>query len=142
MKRIVLLTSGGDAPGMNAAIRAVTRRALYHGAQVMGVRRGYAGLIAGDFIPLGPRDVGRILQLGGTMLGSARCAEFRAAEGITRAVESLGKHSVEGLVVIGGNGSQAGAHALAQLVVPVLGVASIPRSSRSPIVSRSKNSGR
>ena len=76
MKRIALLTSGGDAPGMNAAIRAVTRRALYHGAEVFGVRRGYAGLMANDLVPLGPRDVGRILQLGGTMLGSARCPEF------------------------------------------------------------------
>jgi 6-phosphofructokinase 1 len=124
MRRIALLTSGGDAPGMNAAIRAVTRRALYHGAQVMGVRRGYAGLIAGDFVPLGPRDVGRILQLGGTMLGSSRCAEFRTDAGLARAVESLGKHGVEGLVVIGGNGSQAGAQALAQRGFPVVGVAS------------------
>jgi 6-phosphofructokinase 1 len=77
MKRIGLLTSGSDAPGMNAAIRAVTRRALYHGAEVMGVRRGYAGLIAGDFVPLGPRDVGRILHLGGTML-AARVARNSA----------------------------------------------------------------
>ena len=124
MKRIALLTSGGDAPGMNAAIRAVTRRALYHGAEVFGVRRGYAGLIANDLIPLGPRDVGRILHLGGTMLGSARCAEFRGDEGVTRALESLGKRAVEGLVVIGGNGSQAGAHDLAQRGFPVVGVAS------------------
>lgn len=124
MKRIALLTSGGDAPGMNAAIRAVTRRAIFQGAEVWGVRRGYAGLINEDFIPLGARDVGRILQLGGTMLGSARCAEFRLEAGVTRALESLGKRGIEGLVVIGGNGSQSGAHDLAQRGFPVVGVAS------------------
>jgi 6-phosphofructokinase 1 len=95
MKRIALLTSGGDAPGMNAAIRAVTRRAISHGAEVFGVRRGYAGLIAQDFVPLGARDVGRILQLGGTMLGSSRCAEFRTEAGVNRALESLGKQAIE-----------------------------------------------
>jgi 6-phosphofructokinase 1 len=124
MNRIALLTSGGDAPGMNAAIRAVTRRALYHGAEVFGVRRGYAGLINGDLVALGPRDVGRILHLGGTMLGSARCEEFRTGEGVAKAVDSLGKRGVEGLVVIGGNGSQAGAHDIAQLGFPVVGIAS------------------
>jgi 6-phosphofructokinase 1 len=71
LKRIAVLTSGGDAPGMNAAIRAVTRRAIYRGAEVLGIRHGYAGLIASDFVPLGARDVGRISHLGGTMLGSA-----------------------------------------------------------------------
>jgi 6-phosphofructokinase 1 len=92
--------------------------------EVFGVRRGYAGLIANDLIPLGPRDVGRILQLGGTMLGSARCAEFRTREGVAQAVHSLGERGVEGLIVIGGNGSQAGAHDLAQRGFPVVGVAS------------------
>ncbi len=124
MKRIAVLTSGGDAPGMNAAIRAVTRRAIFHGAEVFGVRRGFAGLISGDFVPLGPRDVGRILHLGGTMLGSARCAEFQSEAGVIRALESLGKHELEGLVVIGGNGSQAGSRELAQRGFPVVGVAS------------------
>ena len=124
MKRIALLTSGGDAPGMNAAIRAVTRRALFHGAEVFGIRRGYAGLVKQDFIPLGPRDVGGILHLGGTMLGSARCAEFQTEAGMARALESLGKRGIEGLVVIGGNGSQGGAHDLAQRGWPVVGVAS------------------
>ncbi len=124
MKRIALLTSGGDAPGMNAAIRAVTRRAIFHGAEVFGVRRGYAGLIGAEFVPLGPRDVGHILQLGGTMLGSARCAEFQTEAGVPRALESLGNHGLEGLVVIGGNGSQAGAHDLARHGLPVVGVAS------------------
>ena len=124
MKRIALLTSGGDAPGMNAAIRAVTRRALFHGAEVFGVRHGFAGLIRQDFVPLGPRDVGRILHLGGTMLGSARCAQFQTEAGVSRALESLGKVGIEGLVVIGGNGSQEGAHDLARRGWPVVGVAS------------------
>ena len=124
MKRIALLTSGGDAPGMNAAIRAVARRVIYHGAEVFGVRRGYAGLMANDFVPLGPRDVGRILQLGGTMLGSARCAEFCADAGVTCGMESLATRGIEGLVVIGGNGSQAGAFAIARRGFPVVGVAS------------------
>ncbi len=124
MKRIALLTSGGDAPGMNAAIRAVTRRALFHGAEVFGVRRGFAGLISADFVPLGPRDVGRILDLGGTMLGSARCAEFQTEAGVTCALDSLGKEALDGLVVIGGNGSQAGSHHLARRGFPVVGVAS------------------
>ncbi len=124
MKRIALLTSGGDAPGMNAAIRAVTRRALFHGAEVFGLRRGFAGLIDRDFLPLGPRDVGRILHLGGTMLGSARCAEFRTEAGVSQALESLGQQGIEGLVVIGGNGSQGGSHALLERGFPVVGVAS------------------
>lgn len=124
MKRIALLTSGGDAPGMNAAIRAITRRALFHGAEVHAVRRGYAGLIEGDFVPFGARDVGRIIQLGGTILGSARCVEFQSAAGVAQAVESLGKNGIEGLIVIGGNGSQAGAYDLAQRGFPVVGVAS------------------
>ncbi len=124
MKRIALLTSGGDAPGMNAAIRAVTRRALFHGAEVHAVRRGYAGLLAGDFVPFGARDVGRIIQLGGTILGSARCAEFQSEAGVTKAVDSLGKNGVEGLIVIGGNGSQAGALDLSRRGFPVVGVAS------------------
>lgn len=87
MKRIAFLTSGGDAPGMNAAIRAITRRALFRGAEVFAIRRGYAGLIDGDFVQFAAREVGRIVQLGGTLLGSARCAEFRTAEGARRAVD-------------------------------------------------------
>ena len=124
MKRIALLTSGGDAPGMNPAIRAITRRALFQGAEVFAIRRGYAGLIDGDFVEFTARDVGRIVQLGGTILGSARCAEFRSEAGVTRALDSLGKQGIEGLIVIGGNGSQAGAHDLAQRGFPVIGVAS------------------
>jgi 6-phosphofructokinase 1 len=124
MKRIALLTSGGDAPGMNAAIRAITRRAIFHGAEVYAVRHGYAGLIEEDFVQFGARDVGRIIQLGGTILGSARCAEFQSEAGVTKAVKSLGKNGVEGLIVIGGNGSQAGAYDIARRGVPVVGVAS------------------
>jgi len=124
MQRIAVLTSGGDAPGMNAAIRAVVRTGLERGAEVFGVQRGFRGLIAGDFCPLGARDVGGIIQRGGTMLGSARCPEFRTPEGRTQALEALERQGLEGLVVIGGNGSQTGSQALAALGFPVVGVAS------------------
>lgn len=124
MKRIAVLTSGGDAPGMNAALRAVVRTAVARGWEVLGVRRGYAGLVQGEMSPLGPRDVGGILQLGGTILGSARCPEFRTEPGRLRALQSLHTNKIEALVVIGGNGSQAGAHELARLGFPVVGVAS------------------
>ncbi|HEX7516820.1 MAG TPA: 6-phosphofructokinase [Chthoniobacterales bacterium] len=124
MKRIAVLTSGGDSPGMNAAIRAVTRRALWHSTEVFGIRRGYAGLIENAFIPLSARDVGRISHLGGTILGTARCEEFRTEQGIAKAAATLDAQSFDGLIVIGGNGSQAGAHALSQLGFPVIGVAS------------------
>jgi 6-phosphofructokinase 1 len=124
MKRIAVLTSGGDAPGMNAAIRAVVRAGLDQGWQVYGVRRGYAGLIAGDFVAMGARDVGGIIQQGGTILGSARCPEFRTAEGRQTALDQLAELAINGLVVIGGNGSQSGAHALSVMGFPVVGVAS------------------
>lgn len=124
MKRIAVLTSGGDAPGMNAAIRAVVRAGLGLGCEVLGVRRGFTGLIAGDVVSLKPRDVGGIIQQGGTVLGSARCPEFRTEEGRQDALRRLGELGVDGLVVIGGNGSQTGAHALSRLGAPVVGVAS------------------
>jgi 6-phosphofructokinase 1 len=124
MKRIAVLTSGGDAPGMNAAIRAVVRTGLAKGWDVLGVRHGYAGLISGDIFPLGARDVGGIIQRGGTILGSARCLEFQTEEGRQTALSQLYRHEIEALVVIGGNGSQTGAHALSQLGFPVVGVAS------------------
>ncbi len=124
MKRIAVLTSGGDAPGMNAAIRAVVRAGIAGGASVIGVRHGFQGLISGDLVPLGARAVGGILQQGGTILGSARCAEFRTPEGRAGALEMLQRNEVEGLVVIGGNGSQAGALELHRLGFPVVGVAS------------------
>ncbi|GAB4306382.1 MAG: 6-phosphofructokinase [Candidatus Bipolaricaulota bacterium] len=124
MKRIAVLTSGGDAPGMNAAIRAVVRVGIAKGWEVLGVRRGYAGLAGGDMQVLGARDVGGILQLGGTILGSARCPEFRTEDGRQRALRALRAHGAEALVVIGGNGSQAGAYELSRMGFPVVGVAS------------------
>jgi 6-phosphofructokinase 1 len=124
IKRIGVLTSGGDAPGMNAAIRAVTRTALELGWEVMGVRNGYSGLVAGEFVPLNARSVGRIIQVGGTMLGSARCLEFKTDEGREKALHNLAQNNVDALVVIGGNGSQTGAYALFQRGFPVNGVAS------------------
>lgn len=124
MRRIAVLTSGGDAPGMNAAIRAVVRMGIEQGAEVVGVQHGYRGLVEGDMRPLAARDVGGILQHGGTILGSARCPEFRDEAGQQRALRNLEAWRVEGLVVIGGNGSQTGSWALEQLGVPVVGVAS------------------
>jgi 6-phosphofructokinase 1 len=124
MKRIAVLTSGGDAPGMNAAIRAVVRTGVDRGWDVLGIHHGYVGLIAGDISPLGARDVGGIIQQGGTMLGSARCPEFKTKEGRQQALRTLHQNDVEALVVIGGNGSQIGAHALSQMGFPVVGVAS------------------
>lgn len=124
MRRIAVLTSGGDAPGMNAAIRAVTRTALARGLTVLGARRGYTGLVTNDLVHLGAREVGGIIQQGGTTLGSARCAEFRTDEGQARARATLRDQGIDGLVVIGGGGSQAGALALSRQGFPVVGVAS------------------
>ena len=124
MQRIAVLTSGGDAPGMNAAIRAVVRTGIAQGWEVHGVRHGYAGLIGGDLALLSARDVGGILQRGGTLLGSARCPEFQTEEGRTLALRNLNARGIEALVVIGGNGSQAGADALFRMGFPVVGVAS------------------
>jgi len=124
MKRIAVLTSGGDAPGMNAAIRAVTRTGLSLGWEVYGVRGGYDGLINGKFQLLGPRDVGGVLQRGGTILGSARCPEFKTEEGQIRSIRAMNEAGIEALVVIGGNGSQAGNWELSKRGFPVVGVAS------------------
>lgn len=124
MRRIAVLTSGGDAPGMNAAIRAVTRTALDAGMDVFGVRDGYSGLIDGHFVFLSRRDVGGIMQLGGTMLGSARSQAFYTEEGRRKAIGQLQAEEIEALVVIGGNGSQSGSLALYQMGFPVVGVAS------------------
>lgn len=123
-KRIAVLTSGGDAPGMNAAIRAVVRAAIANGWDAYGVHNGYAGLIANKIELLGARDVGNIIQLGGTVLGSARCLEFKTEAGRQTALNTLASHNITGLVVIGGNGTQTGAHALSQMGFPVVGVAS------------------
>lgn len=124
MKKIGVLTSGGDAPGMNAAIRAVVRTGIARGLEVAGIAHGFLGLVSGDIIPLGARSVGNIIQLGGTMLGSSRCEEFKTVEGRQKALDALGRSGVDGLVIIGGSGSQQGAHALAQMGLPVVGVAS------------------
>jgi 6-phosphofructokinase 1 len=119
-----VLTSGGDAPGMNAAIRAVTRTALARGWEVFGVANGYAGLLAGSLAPLGARDVGGIIQRGGTVLGSARSPEFRDKAARDRARARLAACGIEALVVIGGNGTQSGAAAISAEGLPVVGVAS------------------
>jgi 6-phosphofructokinase 1 len=124
MRRISVLTSGGDAPGMNAAIRAVVRTSLNNGWEVFGIRRGYAGLIAGDFVALGARDVGGIIQLGGTMLRSGRCQEFKTNDGRAQALRNLRQKKIDALVVIGGDGSQHGAYLLSQTGFPVVGIAS------------------
>jgi len=113
-KRIALLTSGGDAPGMNAAIRSIVRTAIYNNLEVYGVRRGYAGLIEGDFVEMNPRSVSNIITRGGTILKTSRCEEFRTAEGQKKAVSQLKRHRIDGLIVIGGNGSFHGAHKLAK----------------------------
>ncbi|MCL4250502.1 MAG: 6-phosphofructokinase [Anaerolineae bacterium] len=124
MKAIAVLTSGGDAPGMNAAIRAITRVAIDRGTQVFGVKRGYQGLMTGDFIPLGLREVGGVMQYGGTFLGSARAPEFKTPEGRKTAIKYLEAFDINGVVVIGGNGSQTGASALNDMGMPTIGVAS------------------
>jgi 6-phosphofructokinase 1 len=124
VRRIAVLTSGGDAPGMNAAIRAVVRTGIERGLEVWGVRNGYKGLIEGDLRPLGARSVGGILGCGGTILGSARSPDFKTDAGVTEALAALGRHDVEAVVVIGGGGSQTGALTLSRRGVRVVGVAS------------------
>jgi 6-phosphofructokinase 1 len=124
MKRVAVLTSGGDAPGMNAAIRAVTRCGIAKGWEVFGVHQGFAGLISGDFRPLSARSVGGIIQLGGTILGSARSPEFRTEEGRMKALWELSQQEIEAVVFIGGNGSQTGACTLSQMGFQVIGIAS------------------
>lgn len=124
MTRIAVLTSGGDAPGMNAAIRAVVRTGLSRGWETFGVHGGYRGLIDGHIEQLGARDVGGIIQQGGTMLGSARAPEFKTVEGREKALVNLKQKQIEALVVIGGNGSQTGSHALYEMGFPVVGIAS------------------
>ncbi len=119
-----MLTSGGDAPGMNAAVRAVTRAALARSAEVFGVRNGYAGLLADTMEPLRARDVGGIVQHGGTVLGSARCPEFAEPSGRSAALRNLAARGIDALVVIGGNGSQTGSATLAGEGFAVIGVPS------------------
>lgn len=122
--RIAVVTSGGDAPGMNAAVRAVVRSAAARGWETWGVPRGFEGLIAGELRPLGPREVGGVLHEGGTLLGSARSPAFKTPAGRRRAAAALARRGAHALIVIGGNGSQSGAAALHREGVRVLGVAS------------------
>jgi 6-phosphofructokinase 1 len=124
MKRIALLTSGGDAPGMNAAIRAVVRTGVARGLEVFGIRNGFAGLTAGDFFRLGPRDVGGIIEHGGTILGTTRCEDLKTPLGQSAALQQLSSNDIDGLIVIGGNGSQKGALVLSQRGIRVIGIAS------------------
>ena len=122
IKTIGVLTSGGDAPGMNAAIRAVTRSAIKSGFKVKGIRRGYAGLLDEDIVSFNTRSVADIINRGGTILYTARCMEFMYEEGQQKAVKILKKHGIDALVVIGGDGSYRGARALARLGVKVIGI--------------------
>jgi len=124
MRKIAVVTSGGDAPGINAAIRATVRTAIAKGWEVFGVRHGYAGLVRGDLVPLGLRDVGGIIQHGGTVLGSRRFPEFKSDDVQLEAIRVLRATNVDALVVIGGDGSQAGAYALSQKGFNVVGIAS------------------
>ncbi|MDR2201572.1 MAG: 6-phosphofructokinase [Clostridiales bacterium] len=122
MKKIAVLTSGGDAPGMNAAIRAVVRYGIYAGMDVYGVERGYMGLIEGNIAPMTMRSVSDIIQRGGTMLKTARCPEFVTKEGQQKAIGKLKALGVEGLIVIGGDGSFMGAKALSEQGFPAIGI--------------------
>jgi len=122
MKRIGVLTSGGDGPGLNPCIRAATRMALSLGMAVCGVKRGFAGLMDGEMVDLDARAVGGILGKGGTFLGTARAMEFKTLRGQREALRNLNQAGVEGLVVVGGNGSLSGALALHKLDFPVVGV--------------------
>lgn len=121
-KRIGVLTSGGDAPGMNAAIRAITRAALTEGVEVMGIYRGYSGLIDGDIKPLAVRDVSNIINKGGTILYSDRCPEFKTEEGIQKGVETCRRFGIDGIVAIGGDGTFRGAIDLTAHGIPCVGL--------------------
>lgn len=122
IKKIAILTSGGDAPGMNAAIRAVVRMALYNGLEVMGVRRGFAGLINGELFRMDRHSVSDIIQRGGTMLRTARCEEFKKEEVRQKAANILQAYGIDALVVIGGDGSFTGAKLLSKLGVAAVGI--------------------
>ncbi len=122
MKRIAVLTSGGDAPGMNAAVRAVVRTAMEHGVETFGIRQAYAGLLNGDMSILSSREVSGILQRGGTILQTARNEEFKTPQGQRKALRNLQERGIEGVIVIGGDGSLRGAMALEKLGVKVVGI--------------------
>ena len=123
VKCVGILTSGGDAPGMNAAIRAVTRAAIYNGLQVKGIYRGYRGLVTGEISEFKSQNVSNIIQLGGTILKTARCKEFTTPEGRQLAYDNMKKEGIDALVVIGGDGSLTGARIFAQeFDVPCIGL--------------------
>jgi 6-phosphofructokinase 1 len=124
MRRVGVLTSGGDAPGMNAAIRSVVRTGIYRNWEIFGIRHGFRGLIDGAFTQLGSRELGGIIQRGGTLLGSARAPEFEQEDVRRAALAHLDRHAIDGLVVIGGSGSQTGSEALSRMGVPIVGIAS------------------
>ena len=121
-KTIGVLTSGGDAPGMNAAVRAVVRTAIANGVEVVGIYRGYSGLISGDIKPLGLRDVSNIINKGGTILYSDRCPEFKTEKGREKALGVCREFGIDGIVVVGGDGTFQGATALTALGVPCIGI--------------------
>ena len=123
LMKIGVITSGGDAPGMNAAIRAVVRHAILNRLEVVGIQRGYTGLLTEQIVPLDLRSVGRIIHLGGTILMTSRCPEFKTSEGIQKAAEVLKGNNIEGLIVIGGEGSFKGAVELGNVSgVPIIGI--------------------
>ncbi len=123
MRRIGVLTSGGDGPGMNAAIRAVVRSAVVNDVEVIGIRRGFAGLLDGETVELGPRSVANLIHRGGTMLGTARSEEMKTAAGLRKAADNLDAFGIDGFVAIGGDGTFRGAQALSELTnVHVVGV--------------------
>ena len=122
IKTIAVLTSGGDAPGMNAAIRAVVRTAIYRGLKVKGIKKGYNGLLNEDIIDMEPRNVSDIIQRGGTVLGTARCLEFKKPEYQQKAADICRAHGIDGVVVIGGDGSYRGAQALSRNGINAVGI--------------------
>jgi len=122
MKRVAVMTSGGDAPGMNAAIRAVVRTALQHNIEVYGIRQAYTGLLNGDISLMTSREVSGILQRGGTILQTARNEEFKTPQGQRKALRRLNEQNIEGIIVIGGDGSLRGAQALNNMGVKVMGI--------------------
>ncbi len=123
IKRVAVLTSGGDAPGMNAAVRAVTRAAIFNGMEVYGIMRGYEGMIQGEFKKLESQDVSGIIQKGGTILKTARSARFRTPEGRQEAYENLKRYEIDAVVVIGGDGSFTGASIMSQeFNIPCIGI--------------------
>lgn len=122
IKTIGVLTSGGDSPGMNAAIRAVVRKALANGLNVKGIKKGYQGLLNEEIIEMDRKSVSETIALGGTILGTARCAEFRTEEGVKKAAEICRKHEIDGIVVIGGDGSYRGAQKLSHEGINTIGL--------------------